>query len=158
MYVCCVFFPPPYKDGTTGNTTSFSSNGNASNGTEATQFDAYAPWYPSPWDDATIGPGKPVRYRCYGSACFFSSFQYWWAIKDESRFGYQDYSIGSSMYWWEYPLKVKQPECSLAFADVVVHNCSFSQHNEKNTALLCIGVWDVCAPSCLWRDNTFKTL
>lgn len=61
MCFCCVFFLRPYLDGTTGNTASFSSHGNASNGTATPQHDTYAPWYSSAWDYATDGPGKKVR-------------------------------------------------------------------------------------------------
>lgn len=78
-------------DGTTGNTTSFPSHGNASNGTKATQHDTFAPWYPPSWDNATIGSGKPVRLRCKSSACFLSlSRWYWEAIKDESSYRHQE--------------------------------------------------------------------
>lgn len=62
----CVCVVSPYVDGTTGNTASFSSHGNASNGTTTSQHDTYAPWYSSAWDhaangDATVGPGEKVR-------------------------------------------------------------------------------------------------
>lgn len=66
MYFSCVFLLPPYLDGTTGNTASFSPHGNASNGNTTPQHDTFAPWYSSAWDyatngDAAVGPGKKVR-------------------------------------------------------------------------------------------------
>lgn len=92
-HVCllCFFFFTSLLDGTTRNTTSFSSHGNASNGTKAAQHDTYAPWHPSSWNDATNEPGKTVRLRCKGFACFFLlSCWYWEAIKDESRYRHQE--------------------------------------------------------------------
>lgn len=89
----CFFFTF-LLDGTTRYTTSFSSHGNASNGTKATQHDTYAPWYPPSWNDATNGPGKTVRLRCKGFACFlFLSCWYWEAMKDDNRYRHQELKL-----------------------------------------------------------------